>query len=193
MGGSNTKALYLCETIYPSDDGSSCIPPEKLQKAIAKGEIPPQPDDDEDLDEDEDEKIDSCIREVWAFYDKKQAGFLNKKQTQGFFKDALSLFAIRKGVKAKDLLGQGVSMSKALEESFNTISNGTGRCTFENFEEFINMSDLEEALALITGNTGPVDINVNDVQLANVDDIPESANAPGKKEIVYRNYDELED
>jgi hypothetical protein len=61
--------LWLCETIYPSDDGSSAIPPEKLQKAIAKGVIPaPTAQDEEDLDEDLDAKIDSAIREVCFFY-----------------------------------------------------------------------------------------------------------------------------
>ena len=39
MGANNTKGLYLCETIYPPDNGVSCIPPEKLEKAIKKGEI----------------------------------------------------------------------------------------------------------------------------------------------------------
>merc|ERR1712137_233305 len=192
MGGSNTKAIWLCETIYPSDDGRSCIPPEKLQKAIAKGEIPP-PSEDEDLDEDEDEKIDSCIREVWGHYDKKNTGALNKKQTQQFFKDALSLMAIRRNCKTKDLLGQGVSLGKALEQSWNKMHGGANQVTFEKFEEFINENDLEEALALITGNTGEVSIS-NNVEMANIDDIPVTDKGPGaKKEVVYRDYSALED
>lgn len=33
-----------------------------------------------------------------------------------------------------------------------------GRITYNDFEEFVNQSDLEEALALITGQTGPRDV-----------------------------------
>merc|ERR1712000_498178 len=119
MGANNTKGLYLCETIYPPENGVSCIPPEKLEKAIRKGEIPPKTDDDEeDLDGDMDAVIDDCIRQVWQYYDPKGVGFLNKKQTQQFFKDALNLVALRK---------------------INTSNDG--RVTFEQFEEFINMCE----------------------------------------------------
>lgn len=67
MGANNTKAIYLCETIYPADDGRSIIPPLQLQKAIEKGEIPRPPTGEEDIDEDLDEKIDGAIREVRLF------------------------------------------------------------------------------------------------------------------------------
>lgn len=37
----------------------------------------------------------------------------------------------------------------------------SGQIDFKKFEEFINENDLEEALALLTGNTGPVEINTS--------------------------------
>jgi len=190
MGASNTKALYLCETIYPPENGRSIIPPEKLQKAIEKGEIPPQNNDEEDLDEDLDEKIDNAIKEVWAYYDKKNVGHITKKQMQQFFKDALELFALRRGCKSKDLMGPGVSLSSALEQSYKRIdSANTGRVDFKMFEDFINENDLEEALAMLTGNTGPVDIKTSNVQMVDTSTIEKKdANSGKLANITYRDY-----
>lgn len=189
MGGSNTKALYLCETIYPPEDGRSCIPKEKLDKAIAKGEIPaPSADAEEDLDDDLDAKIDSCIKEVWAFYDKKATGFLPKKVVQQFFKDSLELVALRKNVKTKDLFPPGVSMSKALDDAYASIDkSGLGKINFETFEEFINESDLDEALARITGNNEPIAINTS-VRLINIDELQLSNSRHPKAHVAKAGY-----
>ena len=192
MGGSNTKGLYLCETIYPPEDGKSCIPPEKLEKAIKKGEIPAKnPDDEEDLDEDEDEKIDKCIREVFNYYDPKLVGFWSKKQTQQFFKDALALIALRKNCKTKDLLPPGKNMDRVLEEAFTKLAAGGKEVRFEKFEEFINENDLADALSAITGNEEPIEIKKN-VQLVDVSQLP-SSSGPVKGQIQYRDYGALED
>jgi len=178
MGGSNTKGLYLCEKIYPPEDGRSCIPPEKLQKAIEKGIIPPPPNaDEEDVDDDEDAKIDQYIKEVWGYYDKKAEGFVGKKQAQQFFKDALEIFAVRKNCKVKDLL-RGNSLDKALEQSFRRLDkNNLGRIDFATFEEFINECDLDEALNLITGETGPIVIRTDNVELVDTTAIAAQAQA----------------
>jgi hypothetical protein len=37
------------------------------------------------------------VKEVWEFYDKKHVGVIDKKQAEQFFKDALELFALRRG------------------------------------------------------------------------------------------------
>ena len=90
------------EAIYPPEDGKSVIPQEKLDKAIKKGIIQPKDDDDvEDLDDDLDSKIDESIKEVWGYYDDKKLGFLDKKKATQFFKDALEVFALRKGKKSQ--------------------------------------------------------------------------------------------
>jgi len=193
MGANNTKGLYLCETIYPPDNGVSCIPPEKLEKAIKKGEIPPQvqADDEEDLDGNMDEVIDNCIREVWQYYDPKGLGSLNKKQTQQFFKDALNLVALRKNVKSKDLF-QGRKEGAALDEAFRQVNtSGDGRVTFEQFEEFINAYDLDEAVDFLTGGNSEHQINTN-VQMVDNSSLP-SGGGPVKGKIEYRDYSTLED
>merc|ERR1711959_880732 len=101
MGANNTKGLYLCETIYPPENGVSCIPPEKLEKAIRKGEIPPKTDDDEeDLDGDMDAVIGDCIRQVWQYYDPKGVGFLNNKHNNSL-KMLLILLLSEKCAKVK--------------------------------------------------------------------------------------------
>src|SRR3989338_7450782 len=99
MGGSNTKALWLCEQIFTNTNGQSSIPPEKLQKLVASGKIPASAlssGGDEDLDDDLDSRIDACIKEVWLYYDPKNVGSINKSKAITFFKDALDLFALRR-------------------------------------------------------------------------------------------------
>jgi hypothetical protein len=190
MGANNTKAIYLCETIYPSADGTSIIPPEKLQKAIQKGEIPAPNTDEEDVDDDEDEKIDRAIQEVWNYYDKKNQGFITKKVAQQFFKDALELFALRKGCKSKDLLG-AKSLGSALEESYRRMdSSGTGQVTFKVFEEFINENDIDEALAIITGSTEPIEISTSQVQMVDTSTIVATKKGADLSKIEYRDYPE---
>lgn len=50
-------------------------------------------------------------------------------------------------------------MSKALDQAIDALDRDrTGRVTFNEFQEFVNSSDLEEAMALITGVTGPRDV-----------------------------------
>ena len=192
MGANNTKGLYLCETIYPPEDGRSCIPPEKLQKAIQKGEIPARdPDEEEDLDENMDEIIDGCIREVWQYYDPKAVGFLNKKQTQQFFKDALNLVALRKNCKVKDLFA-GRKEGAAMDEAFRKVNTSNdGKVNFEQFEEFINMCELDEAVAFLTGGNAETQIDTSKVELVDNSQLP-SGGGPVKGKIEYRDYSALE-
>jgi EF hand len=118
-------------------------------------------------------------------------GSISKSKAKEFFKDALDLFALRRMVKPKDLLAPGVSMGRALEESFKQLDkNGTGTITFAEFEEFINEADLEEALALITGNNCPVEIRTDAVQLVDNSHLAPVLDS-AKAEIVYRDYDSL--
>jgi hypothetical protein len=138
------------------------------------------PAEEEDLDEDMDEILDKHIREVWSYYDPKGQEFLTKKQATQFFKDMLDLFALRRNMKPKDLLGPGVSLSSALTSSFQQLDkSNSNTITFTEFEEFVNMSDIEEALSLITGKTGPVEINVHAVE--KVDPEAMAASAGGGK------------
>eukprot|EP01098_Paradermamoeba_levis_P006926 TRINITY_DN2874_c0_g1_i1.p1 TRINITY_DN2874_c0_g1~~TRINITY_DN2874_c0_g1_i1.p1 ORF type:complete len:194 (+),score=56.04 TRINITY_DN2874_c0_g1_i1:110-691(+) len=193
MGNNNIRGLQLLETIYPPEDGKSCIPPEKLQAAIKKGLVkPPDPSDVQDLDDDLDAKIDASIKEVWSYYDKKNVGFLDKKQTHQFINDALEVFALRKNRKVKELFPPGGSVSKALDEGFKAFDRkNTGRVTFADFEEFINENDADEVLAIWTGNTGPLEVKQLDPSKL-VD--PKAMAAESQKttpgHIQLRNYDQ---
>ncbi len=71
----------------------------------------------------------------------------------------MELLALRKGRKAKELVNPSLGLSKALDQAVDSLDRDkTGRVTFAEFQEFVNAMDLEEALALITGITGPRDI-----------------------------------
>ena len=194
MGGVSTKALWLCETIYPPEDGRSCIPPEKLQKAYEKGEIPRPPQSGvEDLDDDLDSKIDSAIKQVWEYYDKKGEGRISKGTAKKFLENAFELLALRKNRKPKDLLAPGVSQGKALDQAYAQMANGDVNApfvTFNDFQNFINANDLEEALGFLTGQSGPVIIDTN-VERADAEKM--AAQFGGHKavkagEIEYREY-----
>merc|ERR1711879_511586 len=144
----------------------------------------------EDLPEDEDEKIDSAIKEVWNYYDKKQVGFLNKKQGLQFFKDALELMALRRGVKTKDLLAPGVALNSALNQCFEKMDKtNSQRIDYAAFEEFINENDIDEALQFVTGNTGPVTISTSSVQMADNSSLPTNSKTEvSLANIEYRDY-----
>eukprot|EP01101_Sappina_pedata_P001023 TRINITY_DN11143_c0_g1_i1.p1 TRINITY_DN11143_c0_g1~~TRINITY_DN11143_c0_g1_i1.p1 ORF type:complete len:190 (-),score=101.90 TRINITY_DN11143_c0_g1_i1:96-665(-) len=186
MGGTNTKGLYLCEQIYPPDNGCSCIPPEKLEKAIQKGLIQRPTSNNDDLDDDMDSKIDAGIKDVWAYYDKKNKGFLSKGEAETFFKDALEVMALRKGRKVKEILPPNVSQGQAISQSIAKLSKGADRIDFAAFEEFINMSDLDEALSLFTGQTGPVEVK-NNIDFVDTSKLAAEAKA-SKNQPVYRDY-----
>jgi len=143
---------------------------------------------DDDADDDMDSKIDQCIRDVWAYYDKKNKGFLTKGEAETFFKDALNIMCLRKGVKAKDILPPGVSEGKAISQSFQKLDkNGTGKIDFNAFEEFINMSDLDEALSLFTGQQGPISVATDKVKLVDTSQFAAGAKANAAN-IQYRDY-----
>mmetsp|Transcript_5214 Transcript_5214/g.14694 ORF Transcript_5214/g.14694 Transcript_5214/m.14694 type:complete len:198 (+) Transcript_5214:116-709(+) len=195
MGGVSTKAIYLCETIYPPENGMSAIPREKLEKAVQKGEIPASALNakEEELDGDMDAIIDAAIREVWSFYDKKNEGYISKGTAKKFLEHAFELLALRKGAKkSKELLAPGVSQGKAIDQTFLQMVNNDAtakQLTFQDFENFINANDLEEALGALTGQTGPITINTNveSVDAAKMaKQFGGKTDAPG--EIEYREY-----
>jgi len=188
MGGSNTKGLWLCEQIYPPEDGRTCIPPEKLEKAYQKGLIQrPTVGGDEDLDDDMDSKIDRSIKEVWAYYDKKGKGFLTKSEAETFFKDAFEIMALRKGRKPKELLPPNISQGQAISQSIKKLAKESDRVDFSSFEEFINMSDLDEALGIFIGQTGPIDVK-NKVQMVDTQQLSAQARAENGPKPIYRDY-----
>eukprot|EP01114_Cavostelium_apophysatum_P000659 TRINITY_DN105_c0_g1_i1.p1 TRINITY_DN105_c0_g1~~TRINITY_DN105_c0_g1_i1.p1 ORF type:complete len:190 (+),score=51.69 TRINITY_DN105_c0_g1_i1:119-688(+) len=188
MGGNNVKGLYWMETMFPDPSGRSVIPPEKLQKEIEKGTIKPFQRDEKDVDGDMDDYIDKVIREVWNFYDPKGTNMIPKALVQKFFKDALEIYAMRKGAKSsKEVLGPGVKYNDALTECVGKMTQ-TGQCSFKDFEEFLNCYDLEEALGPFLG-IREVTIN-NRVEFVNVDQFKEQAAQP--KKVQYRDYSGLE-
>ena len=110
-----------------------------------------------------------------------------------FLKDALELFAMRQGAKKSKDVVQG-NQSKLLEQAYLRFDpQNTGKVTFRAFEAFVNENELDEALALLTGNTGPRDV-------AQLDDskLVDPSKISGKKKfeagkIEYRNYDQGEE
>jgi hypothetical protein len=161
---------------------------QKLDKEIAKGKIKADiPEDEEALDPDLDSSIDKYVREAWQYYDKKNQGFIEKKVALQFFKDSLELYAIRRGQKVKDVLAEGVNMSKALEESYLKMSkNGDKQANYNDFEDFINTYDIDEALGSMLNKNG-VDIDINRVQFVDVSQMTGQARKDGPKP-VYRDY-----
>jgi len=85
MGGGSTKGIWLMEQLYPLPDGASMFDRDpKLKKQfeadVKKGLIRlPDPNLPQDVDDDQDDKIDRCVKEVWSYYDKKNVGFIDKK------------------------------------------------------------------------------------------------------------------
>jgi len=134
-----------------------------------------------------DSRIDRGIKEVWAYYDKKNKGFLTKGEAETFFKDAFEVMALRKGRKVKELLPPNVSQGQAVNQSIQKLSKGGEKVEFSAFEEFVNMSDLDEALQMFTGNTGPIDVKVN-VQMVDTTKMAAESKAGGGKQPVYRDY-----
>lgn len=180
------------ETIYPNPNGQTVIPHDKLEKAIAKGQIrPDDPNAEKELDQDMDERIDKCIREVWAHYDPKGTGVLPKKIVQRFFKDALELYALRLGRKSsKDVIAPGVNSSQAMETAYRMVTSNPNQVTFQEFENFLNCYDLEEALGPWL-NINSVNVTKDNVQWVDTTQFRQAAEQP--KKVVYRDRSQLQD
>jgi len=193
MGANSVKGLKVMETIYPSPEGKSVFDTNpklkaKLDKEMAKSKTAAvQAEGDEHyVDGDMDAIVDKVIKSVWEYYDHKQKGFLDKKTGTQFFKDGFEVYALRKGVKAKEALGQGINMKKALDISFQKMNTSkTGKITYQEFEEFLNCYDIEEAMEPFTGLQG-VAVDLSRVQMV------DTAQFKGQKKegpkLVYRNY-----
>jgi len=177
------------ETIFPSPNGQSVIPAEKLQKEFEKGTLRPQdPNKPVELDGDMDEYIDQVIREVWNHYDPKATGIMKKGTIEKFFKDSLDLYALRLGRKSsKEVMAPGVRMSDAMAQSVAKVTQ-TGQATFKEFEDFLNCYDLEEALGAFL-NISEVTVN-NNVQFVDTEQMADQARGPKKP--VYRDYSALQ-
>jgi len=164
------------------------VPPEKLEKAYQKNIIPrPSAGGEEDLDDDMDSQIDKYIKEVWSYYDKKNKGFLTKGESETFFKDALEVMALRKGRKVKELLPPNVSQGQAITQTFAKLAKGSNQVDYSAFEEFVNMSDLDEALGIFTGQTGPIDVKTN-VDFVDTAKLSADAKKESGLKPVYRDY-----
>eukprot|EP01121_Diplochlamys_sp_Union-15-3_P022119 TRINITY_DN931_c0_g2_i3.p1 TRINITY_DN931_c0_g2~~TRINITY_DN931_c0_g2_i3.p1 ORF type:complete len:225 (-),score=67.14 TRINITY_DN931_c0_g2_i3:37-636(-) len=199
MGANSVKGLKVMETIYPSQDGKSVFDNNpklkaKLDKEMAKGHKeggPKEPDPPEEdyVDGDLDAVVDRVIKSVWEYYDRKQKGFLDKKRGERFFKDGLEVYALRKGLKGgKEALGQGVNMKKALEDSFKKMNvSGSGKIVFQEFEEFLNCYDIEEAMQPFTGGSG---VSIDPSKVKFVDTSQFRGQKKDGPKLVYRNYNQ---
>ena len=134
----------MINKLYPSEDG---------QVIEIKG-VDPQllKEEEENCKDygDEDEAIDKYMDEVWKLYDVKEQRFLPKKVAMQFFKDALAIFAMRKGQKPKDLLGDKKEKD-CLNTAYSNLAKNPDRLTYEEFRDFVNMADLNDMLNLLTG------------------------------------------
>eukprot|EP01130_Rhizamoeba_saxonica_P006589 TRINITY_DN2624_c0_g2_i1.p1 TRINITY_DN2624_c0_g2~~TRINITY_DN2624_c0_g2_i1.p1 ORF type:complete len:205 (-),score=44.58 TRINITY_DN2624_c0_g2_i1:66-656(-) len=193
MGGSVSAAgLKLMEELYPSDNGQTIFTnpklAQKLEKELGKRGI--SLDDimaEEDyVDGDMDADIDRCIQKIFQIYDRKGTGSINKKLGSQFFVDCLELYALRKGQKkGKDCLGPSVNMKKATEECWQLLSNGGSMVNLQQFTEFLNCYDIDEALHpfLGSGNTQTINISVEYVNCEAF--VGQARDGP---KLVYRDY-----
>ena len=146
MGGKNAKALVVVNHLYPPETGDVTEIPGVDPAELAKEE------ENWDGYEDEDEAIDLYMDEVWNWYDKKQAGFLSAKTSKQFLKDALDLFALRKGKKPKEVLPQGRSVKEAIDTAHRSIAKSDPKKLLKSeFKDFVNMADLSDIMKLLSG------------------------------------------
>ena len=101
--------------------------------------------------DDEDEAIDMYTDTVWNEYDKKGEKVISKSTALKFFKDALTIFAVRKGKQPKDVLGPNMKEKQAYENAFVYLSADGKTLTYDKFKEFVNMADLNDVMKLLTG------------------------------------------
>jgi len=187
MGGNNVKGLWLMETIYPPENGKSVIDPILLDKEIKKGNIKinKDPAQDQSVDDDMDEKIDRAIKEVWTYYDPKNTGVIPKKIVEKFIKDSLELYALRMGKKSsKEIIAPGINYGQAMESSIGKVSS-TGQATFKQFEDFLNLYDIDEALGAFL-NIQEVAVSASKVQFVDTSQFASSTSQVKKP--VYRDY-----
>lgn len=194
--GQSVRGLYLIEGIWPSPDGSTLFSDpaykQKLDKEINAGWNPP-PRLEPGIDENLDKVIDACIKEVWDAYDPKKLGYMDKKSSTKFFNDSLEIFAARKGVKVKELLGPGVNKGKVIQGVIDRLGSGTGNIQYKAFEAFVNEADLSEALALFTGQEGPTEVKsrLDQSKMFDPNSVKREARAAGSgAEIKFRDYNQ---
>mmetsp|Transcript_27343 Transcript_27343/g.30456 ORF Transcript_27343/g.30456 Transcript_27343/m.30456 type:complete len:200 (+) Transcript_27343:33-632(+) len=198
MGNANSvKGLKMLETIYPTADKKTIFADpkmkKKLDKELAKDQkqgkpppVDPNAGDEQPVDGNQDALIDKCVRAIWETYDPKNHGFLDKKIGTKFFIDAFEIYAYRKGQKPKEALPPGNNMKKAAETCFTKMNkSGNQKITFQEFEEYINVYELDEALEPFTNQSG-VNIDVERVDFVNVEQF-RGQKKDGPK-LVYRNY-----
>eukprot|EP01089_Gocevia_fonbrunei_P010731 TRINITY_DN236_c0_g1_i1.p1 TRINITY_DN236_c0_g1~~TRINITY_DN236_c0_g1_i1.p1 ORF type:complete len:198 (+),score=49.18 TRINITY_DN236_c0_g1_i1:872-1465(+) len=194
MGAHSVKGLVLMETIYPSTDGRTVFDDPKLAqqlaKEIKKGTVRlPTKSDEVDVDEDIDSKLVGCVSEVWSFYDQKNTGAVEKKAGVQFFKDALELYATRKGQKPRDVAGQGVNLNRAIDECYNKMSGNQPRVTKQQFENYIYCHDLDEALAPCFGQSGlTIQSRLPTNMMFDPNTLPKEATSVDMTQIKYRDY-----
>lgn len=76
--------------------------------------------------------IDMSLDIVWAEYDKKGEKVISKKVALQFFKDALTLFAMRKGKEPKHIFAEkGIKDKDAYEKAFAALSKDGKTVTYE--------------------------------------------------------------
>eukprot|EP01120_Amphizonella_sp_Union-15-10_P012146 TRINITY_DN5350_c0_g1_i1.p1 TRINITY_DN5350_c0_g1~~TRINITY_DN5350_c0_g1_i1.p1 ORF type:complete len:198 (-),score=51.33 TRINITY_DN5350_c0_g1_i1:112-705(-) len=195
MGNDSVRGLKVMETIYPSPDHKSVFDKDpklkaKLDKELAKAKGTDQHKeehpDEEPIDGDMDSVIDRVVKSVWEYYDPKQKGFLDKKRGEQFFKDGFEVYALRKGQKSKEALGPGIKLGSALQQCFQTMNkSGNGKITYEEFVEYLNCYDIEEAMAPFTGQQA---VTIDTTKVPMVDTSQFKGQKKEGPKLVYRNY-----
>ena len=184
----------MMESAYPAEDGRSVFDSDpklkaKLDRELAKGKIPMEPTDlEEPIDGDLDMLVARAVEEVWKTYDPKNTGFMDKKNMEKFFKDALQLYALRTGRKSdKEVIPKGVNSTEAMKQAVAILNkSGTGRASRADLEDFLQTYDIEEALAGFLGKVGGLDVDMNKVTLIDVSQF--QAQQAETLKPVYRDY-----
>eukprot|EP01125_Pyxidicula_operculata_P000456 TRINITY_DN10486_c0_g1_i1.p1 TRINITY_DN10486_c0_g1~~TRINITY_DN10486_c0_g1_i1.p1 ORF type:complete len:197 (-),score=64.23 TRINITY_DN10486_c0_g1_i1:153-743(-) len=188
----STVGLKMMEVIYPVKNTQSVFATNQKLKTALEKEVKKRGlslDDleanEEAVDGDLDSDIDRCVNKVFENYDRKGAGVLPKKIAEQFFNDCLELYAMRKGQKVKDILPKNVKKEKAIASAVAKMNtSGTGNITKQEFVQFLNCYDIDEALSDFFGTDG-VDVDTS-VQYV---DVSQFANAKREgPKLVYRDY-----
>jgi len=152
----------------------------------AKGKLKePKKPDPSGGDDDMDARIDEVIKDIFAYYDPKNTGILKKDVLKKFFADSLELYALRKHLKSsKEVIAPNVKYDAAMSESIQKITQNEQGATQKEFEDFLNLYDLDEALGSFTGRS-EVEVKA-DVKFVDSSQFVAASSAPQK--IKYRDY-----
>lgn len=132
----------------------------------------------------------SSLRFVFVYQKKEHNSYFSHHNTHK--QDALKIYALRQGRQSgKEVVAPGVNYSQALDQSVAKVTtNPNGQCSRKEFEDFLNLYDLQEALGSFLGVS---EVAVNTQAVTFVDTTQLKSQQSQVKKPVYRDYSQLQD